>query len=376
MPSSDRRARHPQRTPETVPARPFQPWGLAATGLSWILLTVVAVAATMMRTGSAIAERSPVVRLIGDRIQPDSASIQAIVSSIYKQSPNPDDYEEIEPEHWRTIDFTINLPNGARCDFWLTRPLPWLEALGIKVGEFAELSMPEMGVMGPALVKSIKPCKPSNSEPNTPVPAGKKLRRVTGRFVTTNAELLDLFVQGLAEPIGATASHPFYSVDRGTWVAAGNLRPGERLRTESGLALFLRAERKPGTATVYNIEVHKSHNFYVSKANLLVHNECVPDLGRKLEYVFGNATGHAHNVERSTDLARQLNRIGIQGDASGRQLLTEHFTMTLNNPMNIVLEEGAKQTRESLLAGPGGFLKMRSVWQNNRLVTVFLFGGG
>lgn len=137
---------------------------------------------------------------------------------------------------------------------------------------------------------------------------------------------------------------------------------------------FLRAERK-GVETVYNLEVHKSHNFYVSEAKLLVHNECIPELGRKLEYIFGNATGNAHNIQRSTDMARQLNRIGIHGDARGRELLTEHFAMVLNNPMNIVKEQGARTVRESLLSGPGGFLKMESVWENNKLITVKLFGG-
>lgn len=49
--------------------------------------------------------------------------------------------------------------------------------------------------------------------------------------------------------------------------------------------------------------------------------------------------------------------------------------MVLNNPMNIVKEQGARTVRESLLSGPGGFLKMESVWENNKLITMKLFGG-
>ena len=33
--------------------------------------------------------------------------------------------------------------------------------------------------------------------------------------------------------------------------------------------------------------------------------------GEKLTYLFGKATGSLHNIERSTDMARQLARIGI-----------------------------------------------------------------
>lgn len=36
-----------------------------------------------------------------------------------------------------------------------------------------------------------------------------------------------------------------------------------------------------------------------------------PELGRKLDYVFGKTTSNKHNIERSLDMERQLNRIGI-----------------------------------------------------------------
>jgi hypothetical protein len=360
MPNSPRRTR---RTQQAVPPRRFQPWRIAVTALSCILLAVVAVAVPMVN-----ADRT---------IRPDEASIRRVVAAATNgESPNPDDYETIDPAHWRSIEMVVDHPNGGTCNITLLRPLPWVYAMGAKVGENVHLSMPEMGIMGPALVKSIGPCPPSKPNTAKPPPPGQKYRPVTGTFKTTNAVVLNLFVEGLSEPIGATASHPFYSVDRKRWVAAGELRPGETLRTESGTAKFVRAERKPGTETVYNLEVHKSHNFYVSKAKLLVHNDCVPDLGRKLEYLFGNATGNAHNVDRSLDMARQLNRIGIQGDAGGRALLTEHLTMTLNNPMNILRDEGSRTIRESLLGGPGGFLKMESIWEGNKLITMKLFGGG
>ncbi|WP_345231342.1 hypothetical protein, partial [Olivibacter ginsenosidimutans] len=42
------------------------------------------------------------------------------------------------------------------------------------------------------------------------------------------------------------------------------------------------------------------------------------NIGTKLEYVFGKATGSAHNIERSTGMLRQLESVGIFDNAAGR----------------------------------------------------------
>lgn len=274
MPCQSCRARQIKPSP-----RRLQPWRLVVAALSGIVLVVVAVVA-MVPMGNA---------------RPSGEFTQRVGASVGNNtSPNPDDYETIDPAHWRSIELVMDHPNVGTCNITLLRPLPWITLTGAKVGQSIRLTMPEMGIMGPALVKSIGPCPPSKADPAKPAPPGQKYRAVTGTFKTANAVVLNLFVEGLSEPIGATASHPFYSVDRKGWVAAGDLRPGETLRTESGTAKFVRAERKPGTETVYNLEVHKSHNFYVSKAKLLVHNNCVPDLAT-LKFSDGAIRGMGRN---------------------------------------------------------------------------------
>jgi RHS repeat-associated protein len=60
-----------------------------------------------------------------------------------------------------------------------------------------------------------------------------------------------------------------------------------------------------------------------------------PQLGRKLEYFLGNATGSAHNVERSTQMQSQLIRIGLPDNAATRQLLTEHLARIFKDPSSI-----------------------------------------
>jgi len=47
------------------------------------------------------------------------------------------------------------------------------------------------------------------------------------------------------------------------------------------------------------------------------------NIGTKLEYVFGNATGNKHNIARSLEMERTLNSIGIFDNSAGREYMTE-----------------------------------------------------
>ncbi len=183
-------------------------------------------------------------------------------------SPFPDDYNQIEPAKWRLIKLSMDLSHGGRCDITLLRPLPWIAFVGAEVGGTIDLVMPEIGVSGKAKVLAIEPC------PKIEAPSKPGRRPVIGKFMTTNAKVIELSIEGLGEPIGTTASHPFWSLDRKAWVAAGDLKPGERLRTLDGEATVVSTKARSGTETVYNIEVHQDHTFFVSNANLWVHNTC------------------------------------------------------------------------------------------------------
>ncbi|MDL2302374.1 hypothetical protein LJC58_08465 [Lachnospiraceae bacterium OttesenSCG-928-D06] len=110
-----------------------------------------------------------------------------------------------------------------------------------------------------------------------------------------------------------------------------------------------------------------------------------------MDYAFGNATGSKHNTDRSSSMASQLSRIGIHDTPNGRAVLNSHLQNVVKDPSNIaqiqVRSYIAKElpgqpriqytatTRDSLLMGPGGGLKVESVWDNNRLLTLLLKGG-
>lgn len=62
-------------------------------------------------------------------------------------------------------------------------------------------------------------------------------------------------------------------VDGEGWVLSGNLRVGDHLTQRDGGASTVTAiEVRPGAQTVYNFEVAGDHNYYITDAQLLVHN--------------------------------------------------------------------------------------------------------
>ena len=103
----------------------------------------------------------------------------------------------------------------------------------------------------------------------------------------------------------------------------------------------------------------------------------VPNLGKKLEYLFGRAAGSAHNVQRSESMLAQLERIGLSDSAASRGVVRQHLEGVVSDVSNVVrTQANGWAVRESLLMGPLGGTKIQSVWQGIKLVTVRLFGGG
>ena len=90
-------------------------------------------------------------------------------------------------------------------------------------------------------------------------------------------------------------------------------------------------------------------------------------------------------------MENSLNRIGIFDNASGREYLLSHLNQVLNDASNISNTEirsyiakelpGCPEitytavTKESLLMGPYGGLKLESVWDGNRLLSIVIKGG-
>jgi RHS repeat-associated protein len=101
-----------------------------------------------------------------------------------------------------------------------------------------------------------------------------------------------------------------------------------------------------------------------------------PIIGSKLDYMFGKATGSIHNIQRSVDMLRQLNRIGIFDNNSGRNYVMNAFIQAFKDPNTIAkIQENGRTVREFLLMGPNGGVKVQSIWEGAKLITFELFGG-
>jgi RHS repeat-associated protein len=104
--------------------------------------------------------------------------------------------------------------------------------------------------------------------------------------------------------------------------------------------------------------------------------EVEAQIGSKLEYLFGKATGEK-NLARTVDMLKKMQGIGIFDTVANRAYLQGYFNSVLRNSANVVFRQANGTTvRESLLMGPSGGLKMTSFWQGDRLMSFILYGGG
>ena len=137
------------------------------------------------------------------------------------------------------------------------------------------IELPEMGVVGWARVTDV--------DANVEIESGAG-NIVTGVFAHTVSSTLDLTVEGQTAPIGCTANHPFWSVDRQEFVSAGELREGELLALYSGeTKRVVQKLPRPGPEVVYNLEVYGEHAYCVTSDGLLVHNDCTRKLRKNME---------------------------------------------------------------------------------------------
>jgi hypothetical protein len=112
---------------------------------------------------------------------------------------------------------------------------------------------------------------------------GAQRRQVTRTIRTdSDKDYVDLTVEradgkGKAT-VTTTAHHPFWSVTGGRWVDAGDLRPGELLKTSAGSSVQLAQVRAyHGTRRTYNLTVDDLHTYFVVAGGtaILVHNDPV-----------------------------------------------------------------------------------------------------
>jgi Pretoxin HINT domain len=216
---------------------------------------------------NVVARARPIQDIrVGDRVLTNAASRGLVPSETRGVLPSSEpllDAEDVDQETWRQVDLAMPEGPGGDLKMALLRPRWWVQAVGAKAGGTIGLDLPEMGAVGTARVVGVSPCPPLKRG------RGKV---VTGTYTHSGATVLDVRVEGLDQPIGATPQHPFYSASRHRYVAAEHLVTGERLVTAVGESLVTSVTRRPGEHWVYNLEVHGDHVYRVSGLGVLVHN--------------------------------------------------------------------------------------------------------
>lgn len=151
-----------------------------------------------------------------------------------------------------------------------------------------------------------------------------ELRPVTGLFQKRSTTLMSITLARGAT-VMVTQEHPFMVEGQG-WVLSGNLRVGDHLtQRDGGAATIAAIDVHPGGPTVYNFEVAGDHNYYITDAQLLVHN-C--DLGasiaghigsRRLADVHGSREAYIESVIHGDAPLAEMRSIGQSGRAIWRE---------------------------------------------------------
>lgn len=98
-----------------------------------------------------------------------------------------------------------------------------------------------------------------------------ELSKVVKSFVRKTQEIYELTTDN--QKIYVTAEHLFYVENKG-WIKVKDLLIGDKLKTKSdSKEQIVNIIKHQNTETVYNIEVEGNHNYFVTKANILVHNK-------------------------------------------------------------------------------------------------------
>ncbi|MEM5948951.1 hypothetical protein WKV44_10410 [Spirochaetia bacterium 38H-sp] len=98
----------------------------------------------------------------------------------------------------------------------------------------------------------------------------------------------------------------------------------------------------------------------------------MPNIGSKLEYVFGKATGNIHNIKRSQEMLRSLEKIGIYDNEVGRTYFQNALIESFYNGPGVVQANG-RIAKDFLLMGPNGGVKVQAVWEGTKLITVNIY---
>lgn len=134
-------------------------------------------------------------------------------------------------------------------------------------------------------------------------------------------DLLALIVGGEERPIKVTTNHLFFvrpgcpSIERGgKWTKAGQLFPGfEVLRPDGRWVQVTKIERLKEKVRVFNFEVASNHNYFVGDHGILVHNDCIDDIIKRLRNGQDVAVDSVEDARKILDRMPELRPAALEG---------------------------------------------------------------
>ncbi|QDU88600.1 hypothetical protein Pla175_19800 [Pirellulimonas nuda] len=260
---------------------------------------------------------------------------------------------------WRLMKLRAPKRGGGHAEVEMLRPAWWLEEHGVRAGGEVDIEVPECGIEGRAKVLGVGPCPP--------IPPGPG-RVVTATFHHQAAATIDVAVEGLAEPIGATPNHPFWSETEQRFVRADQLRPGEEVRTLHGTTRVASVSTRGPPEPVYNLEVHAEHVYRVGAARLLVHNgnPCaapLPDPRKRPGYDPGDihqdhpvarSLGGDPDVTRPFPAASNLRKGGLEGELRRYEEYLRRNTDFDDETIRSVIQSEIDGLARDVIASPFG----------------------
>ncbi|MFF5505894.1 polymorphic toxin-type HINT domain-containing protein [Streptomyces roseolus] len=188
---------------------------------------------------------------------------------------------------------------------------------------------------------------------------------IKGKGVKQLVEI-EVEVNGEGASVTTTDGHPFWVPEAGEWLEAGDLKPGQWLRTSSGAYVQISKIKRwtSPSATVYNLSVSNLHTYYVlaGETPVLVHNSngwCGPGLRTASEA--GISPNDAKRIQNAADKAGQP-IIVVGSRANGTANPTSDWDYILSGPSRT-----RHSVKNSLPRGTGdgeGSGRGRDFWQS------------
>jgi RHS repeat-associated protein len=102
----------------------------------------------------------------------------------------------------------------------------------------------------------------------------------------------------------------------------------------------------------------------------------IPILGNKLDFLFGLAQNigpnAANNIQRSTTMLEDMESVGLKDSPEVRQYVSQKMAEALNDPAALQQIQGnGRKVIDVFLTGPGGNIKLETVWQGSKLITLW-----